>query len=64
MKQHQNRTGVRAPHGSPEFTERIAFYCTAAQKKKFMKNGSSAWARQLIAQAPNTPLAKQPRRGD
>ena len=39
---------TRAPHGSPEFTERIAFYCTSKQKKKFRKNGGSAWARHLI----------------
>jgi len=48
MKQQQHRTGTRAPHGAPEFTERIAIYCTAAQKKKFKRSGGSHWLRQVI----------------
>lgn len=51
-KQKQHRPATRAPHGAPEFTERIAFYCTAKQKRKFTKNGGSSWARQLIDQVP------------
>jgi hypothetical protein len=53
-KHKQQRTGTRAPHGAPEFTERIAFYCTAAQKRKFMKCGrGSKWVRELIDAQPS-----------
>jgi hypothetical protein len=48
MKQKQHRSGHRAPHGSPEFTDRIAIYCTAQQKKKFMERGSSMWLRRVV----------------
>lgn len=44
----QNRPKTRAPHGSPEFTEKISFYCTAKQKKAFLKYGRSIWARDAI----------------
>lgn len=52
MKQRQNRPKTRAPHGCPEFTERLAAYVTAKQKRKFVKLGGSAWLRDLIDNAP------------
>lgn len=51
IKQRQHRLSTRAPHGAPEFTERIAIYCTAKQKAKFEKRGGSAWLRKIIAEA-------------
>jgi len=48
MKQHQHRPATRAPHGNPEFTERIAIYCTAKQKKKFVQRGGSMWLRRVL----------------
>ena len=51
-KQQQHRTGRHAPHGAPEYTERIAFYCTAKQKAKFKKRGGSDWMRRLVESAP------------
>ncbi len=48
MKQKQHRPNHRAPHGSPEFTERIAFYATPKQKKAFRKLGGSGWLRGVI----------------
>jgi hypothetical protein len=50
-KQKQHRPPTRAPHGSPEYTERIALYCTPKQKRKFRKNGGSAWVRELLDRA-------------
>lgn len=50
-KQRQHRTGTRAPHGCPEFTERVAAYVTAKQKRAFRKLGGSAWLRGLIDNA-------------
>jgi hypothetical protein len=47
----QHRSATRAPHGSPEFTDKISFYCTAKQKREFLKKGRSAWARLAIQQA-------------
>ena len=47
-KQVQNRLPTRAPHGCPEFTERVAAYVTERQKRKFMKMGGSQWLRKLI----------------
>lgn len=49
--QRQHRLATRAPHGAPEFTERIAIYCTPAQKRKFVKRGGSQWLRELIGKA-------------
>lgn len=49
IKQHRPKT--RAPHGCPEFTERVAAYVTAKQKRAFRKLGGSAWLRKLIDQA-------------
>ncbi len=49
--QRQHRPANRAPHGAPEFTERIAIYCTPAQKRKFVKRGGSGWLRELIGKA-------------
>lgn len=43
--------GKRAPRGSAQLTERIAFWCTAAQKRKFNRNKGSMWARRLIDEA-------------
>lgn len=43
--------GNRAPRGSAQLTERIAFWCTAAQKRKFNRNKGSMWARRLIDEA-------------
>jgi len=51
VRQKQHRPTTRAPHGCPEFTERIALYCTPAQKKAFKKLGGSAWVRALINKA-------------
>lgn len=51
MKQQQSRPKTRAPHGTPEFTERIAFYCTADQKKKFKKSGGSQYMRKILTEA-------------
>ena len=56
-KHKQSRPATRAPHGCPEFTERIAFYCTPAQKKKFMKSGGSQWMRRVI-DTTNEPKVK------
>lgn len=52
--QRQHRPATRAPHGAPEFTERIAIYCTPKQKRKFLKNGASSWLRDVIDQAKGT----------
>lgn len=49
--QRQHRPATRAPHGAPEFTERIAIYCTPKQKRKFEKGGGSAWLRDAIDKA-------------
>ena len=47
--QVQVRTGHRAPHGQPEYTDRIAIYCTPAQKRAFKRNGyGSPWLRKVI----------------
>lgn len=46
--QKQHRPDTRAPHGAPEFTERIALYCTPRQKKAFKKLGGSGWLRGVI----------------
>jgi hypothetical protein len=51
-KQHQHRMAHRAPHGAPEFTERVAAYVTARQKRKFRQRGGSDWLRKLIDAAP------------
>ncbi len=47
-KQRQHRPATRAPHGCPEFTDRVAAYVTPAQKRKFRRNGGSQWLRQII----------------
>lgn len=47
-KHNQSRPKTRAPHGSPEFVERIAIYCTAKQKRKFEKHGGSQWLRRVV----------------
>lgn len=53
-KKDQQRPATRAPHGAPEFSERIAFYYTAKQKKVFMKRGHGyAWMRKLIDEELN-----------
>ncbi len=44
----QLRMKTRAPHGEPQFTERISFYCTEKQKKKFLKMGRSVWMRRVL----------------
>jgi hypothetical protein len=44
----QNRSGTRAPHRAPEYTDRISFYCTARQKVLFNKNKGSIWMRHLL----------------
>lgn len=51
-KQIQHRPDSRAPHGCPEFTERVAAYVTPKQKRKFMRNGGSQRLRRLIDSAP------------
>lgn len=50
-RQRQNRPTRRAPHGAPEFTERIAAYVTSRQKRAFVRKGGSAWLRDLIDRA-------------
>ena len=55
MKQVQNRIGRRAPHGSPDYPGRVSAWVTEAQRKKFLREGGSAWLRQLIDAAPKTP---------
>lgn len=50
-QQKQHRPQTRAPHGAPEFTERIAIYCTPRQKRKFEKRGGSQWLRGVIQEA-------------
>jgi len=49
--QRQHRMATRAPHGAPEFTERVAIYCTAKQKRKFKQRGGSAWLRKIMTEA-------------
>jgi len=46
----------RAPHGAPEFTERMAMYCTAAQKRKFDTHGGSAWLRRVLDKTTEPPV--------
>jgi hypothetical protein len=48
VKQRQHRPGTRAPHGCPQFTERVAAYVTPKQKRAFTKLGGSGWLRSLI----------------
>lgn len=50
-KQRQHRPATRAPHGAPEFTERIAAYVTPTQKRKFKRNGGSQYLRDLLDKA-------------
>ena len=47
----QHRPPTRAPHGSPEFTEKLATWVTKEQKRAFRRNGGSAWLRTLIDEA-------------
>ena len=47
-KSKQTRRANRAPHGAPEFTTRLAIYCTEAQKSKFDSHGGSIWLRRVI----------------
>lgn len=49
--QRQHRPATRAPHGAPHFTDRIAIYCTTAQKRKFERRGGSQWLRKIIQEA-------------
>lgn len=51
LKQRQHRPSTRAPHGAPEYTERLAACVTARQKRKFMRNGGSQWLRELLDKA-------------
>lgn len=52
VKQRQTRLKTRAPHGAPEFTERIALYATAQQKKAVKRRGyGSQWVRKAIDHA-------------
>jgi len=52
VKQQQTRLKTRAPHGAPEFTERIALYATAKQKRHVRKRGyGSQWVRKAIDHA-------------
>ena len=50
-KQFQNRPGHRAPHGAPDYSGRVGAWVTEAQRKKFLRNGGSAWLRGLINSA-------------
>lgn len=49
--QSQHRPPTRAPHGSPEFTEKLAAWVTPKQKRAFLRKGGSAWLRRLIDEA-------------
>ena len=52
LKQRQTRLAHRAPHGAPEFTERIAIYATPAKKKAMKRRGyGSQWVRKAIDHA-------------
>lgn len=52
MKQRQTRLKTRAPHGTPEFTERIALYATPKQKRAVRRIGyGSQWVRKAIDHA-------------
>lgn len=51
MKQRQHRPSKRAPHGAPQFTERIAIYATRKQKRAFRQLGGSGWLRDVIDRA-------------
>ncbi|WOB06506.1 hypothetical protein [Piscinibacter gummiphilus] len=46
MKQH--RPATRAPHGSPQYPERIAAHVTKKQRRAFERMGGSGWLRGLI----------------
>jgi|GEM_PF-5561783 len=64
MKQHQHRPATRAPHGAPEFIERIALYCTKRHKRAFRARGGSEWVRRLIdADLAANPVDPKPVRG-
>lgn len=47
-KQLQHRPPTRAPHGAPQYTERVAAFVTAKQKRAFERRGGSTWLRDLI----------------
>lgn len=49
----QVRPATRAPNGSPEFTEKISFYCTDKQKKFWKKNGRSQMMRDALTDYMN-----------
>lgn len=48
MKQKQNRSGKRAPHGSPVHTRQFGFWCTEEQFEIIHANGGSRWMRKLV----------------
>ena len=54
-KSKQTRLTHRAPHGAPEFTARLAAYCTEAQKAKFDSHGGSVWLRRVIDETSILP---------
>lgn len=50
-KQHQNRTGTRAPHGAPEHDVTYSFRCPRSMRTLINKAGGSDWMRLVVINA-------------
>jgi len=60
-KQKQHRMRTRAPHGSPDYPERVAAWVTTRQRRAFDRNGGSIWLRGVIDFALSCGLGRRTR---
>ena len=63
-KSLQQRSGTRAPHGSPIYTRQVGSWVTDDQFQLFHRLGGSAWLRSALDAAPKPVSPAEQKRID